>query len=110
MRIGQTAENLVSKSVGNSANGPKTLPGNAAASSAQAATQTPRSAGVAVTMSNVARGLDKVARSDASGDFDTDKVAAMKLAIESGSFSVNAEAIADRLLADARDMLDRTTQ
>lgn len=109
MRIGQTAENLVSKSVGNSASAPKTLPGNAAAS-AQAATQAPQSAGVAVTMSNVARGLDKAARSDASGDIDTDKVAAMKLAIESGSFTVNAGAIADRLLADARDMLDRTTQ
>ena len=37
--------------------------------------------------------------------FDAAKVEAMRSAIQNGSFSVNAEAIADRLLANAREML-----
>lgn len=37
--------------------------------------------------------------------FDAAKVEAMRTAIQNGSFSVNPEAIADRLLASAREML-----
>jgi negative regulator of flagellin synthesis FlgM len=39
------------------------------------------------------------------GDFDVDKVEALKQAIRDGRFTVNAGAIADRLIADAREML-----
>ncbi|MCS6809875.1 MAG: flagellar biosynthesis anti-sigma factor FlgM [Tepidimonas sp.] len=37
--------------------------------------------------------------------FDAAKVEAMRTAIQNGSFSVNAESIADRLLSSAREML-----
>ncbi|TSE25370.1 flagellar biosynthesis anti-sigma factor FlgM [Tepidimonas aquatica] len=37
--------------------------------------------------------------------FDAAKVEAMRTAIQNGSFSVNAEAIADRLLSSARELL-----
>jgi len=37
--------------------------------------------------------------------FNAEKVQAMRTAIENGSFSANAEAIADKLLSNAREML-----
>jgi negative regulator of flagellin synthesis FlgM len=43
----------------------------------------------------------------AGSDFDADKVARISQAIESGSFKVNAEAIADKLLANARELLGK---
>lgn len=110
MKIGQAAENLVSKQIGGAANGPKTTQGNASTVAAQSAAQAPQSAGVAVTMSNMAKGLEKATKTDLAGDIDAKKVAAVKSAIEDGSFSVNPEAIADKLLANAKEMFDRTTQ
>ena len=41
----------------------------------------------------------------ASGEFDAEKVARMSEAIASGSFKVNAEAIADKLIANAQERL-----
>ena len=41
------------------------------------------------------------------GSFDAAKVAAMSAAISEGRFVVNAEAIADKLLANAQELLDR---
>ena len=41
----------------------------------------------------------------ASGEFDAEKVARMSEAIASGSFKVNAEAIADKLIANAQELL-----
>lgn len=67
-----------------------------------------RSAGVAVTVSTLARALEKPDRSDA--DVDTQKVASVKAAIEDGTFVVNAEAIADKLLSNAQEMLNRTVR
>lgn len=111
MKIGQSPENSVSIQIGNAAASQKN--GQASSASAVAsssAAQAPRSAGVAVTMSNMARGLEKAAKGDASSDIDTKKVAAVKASIEDGSFTVNAEAIADKLLANTKEMLDRTTR
>jgi negative regulator of flagellin synthesis FlgM len=54
--------------------------------------------GVTVTLSSTA---------SAGGDvFNAEKVAAMKQAIADGSFKVNPEAIADKLLANAAEMLN----
>ena len=41
----------------------------------------------------------------ASGEFDAEKVARMSEAIASGHFKVNAEAIADKLIANAQELL-----
>lgn len=40
-------------------------------------------------------------------DFDSRKVEAIALAIREGRFQVNAEAIADRLIANARELLPK---
>jgi negative regulator of flagellin synthesis FlgM len=62
---------------------------------------------VAVTVSTLARALEK---SDATqpGDIDAAKVASVKSAIQDGTYVVNPEAIADKLLSNAQEMLNRT--
>lgn len=82
---------------------------NAAANASTNANQSTRSAGVAVTVSTAARALEKPERNDGA-DVDTAKVASVRAAIQDGSYTVNAEAIADKLLSNAQEMLDRTTR
>jgi negative regulator of flagellin synthesis FlgM len=63
-------------------------------------------AGVPVTFSNAARGVDASARGPA--EFDAGKVKAVKAAIDNGTFTVDAEAIADKLLANAEETFSRS--
>ena len=65
-----------------------------------------KSASVGVTVSSSVRTLEQ-GRSDAA-DVDMDKVNSMRLAIEQKTFVANPESIADKLLANAREMLSRT--
>jgi negative regulator of flagellin synthesis FlgM len=80
----------------------------AAAPAAQAATQgaAAASVGVPVTFSNTARGLDAASRG--LSDFDAGKVKAVRTAISNGTFTVDAEAIADKLLANAQEVMSRS--
>jgi negative regulator of flagellin synthesis FlgM len=41
----------------------------------------------------------------ASSDFDADKVARISKSIDEGTFKINPEAIADKLIANAQDVL-----
>jgi len=62
-------------------------------------------ASVEVRLSPVTQSMtNNVARSG-TDVFNAEKVQAMRSAIQNGSFSVNADVIADRLMANARDML-----
>ena len=65
------------------------------------------SAGVAVTVSTSVRTLEQANRGEAP-EIDSDKVNAVRTAIEQGTYVVNPEAIADKLLANAQEMLNRT--
>ena len=50
----------------------------------------------------------RLSGSDASrADFDTDKVERIAQAIRDGKFQINAEAIADQLIANAQDLLPK---
>ncbi|MDY0105518.1 MAG: flagellar biosynthesis anti-sigma factor FlgM [Giesbergeria sp.] len=62
-------------------------------------------AGVPVTFSTAARALEQTSRNQ--GDFDAGKVKAIRSAIESGSFKVDAEVIADKMLANTQEFLTR---
>ncbi|QHJ01456.1 flagellar biosynthesis anti-sigma factor FlgM [Xylophilus rhododendri] len=81
---------------------------SAAATAAKtAATTTPdpaavKQSGVSVTVSSLTRSLET---SSASGSFDAEKVSKMKEAIANGTFTVDAEAIADKLLSNAQQVL-----
>lgn len=79
-------------------------PASAAEGAAKDALKT-SAAGVPVTMSNSTRSLDPASRS--SADFDASKVKAVRAAIERGTFSVNADAIADKMLSNAQEVLSR---
>lgn len=83
---------------------PATTTPKAAPEPAQSALTKASSAGVEVVISSGTRALGKEGSSQPA-DVDTKKVAAMKAAIADGSFTVNAEAIADKMLADTQDLL-----
>lgn len=104
MKIGQTPElpgGLQPPAVAKQAKAP--------ASAAEGATKdalVAPSAGVPVTVSIATRSLESASRSTA--DFDAGKVKAVRAAIDKGQFSVNAEAIADKLLSNAQEILSRS--
>lgn len=91
------------------ANTPSAQPvvARAGQSAAATAANNAGSAGVSVTVSTSVRALEQANRGEAA-DVDTEKVKAVRTAIENGTFAVNPEAIADKLLANAQEMLDRT--
>ncbi len=51
-----------------------------------------------------------IANGLADGSFDAQKVERLTRAIRDGHYQIDAQVIADRLLANARDMLDRGTE
>lgn len=109
MKIGQPSDNAIQIHPGSASASQKTGQAASASTSATAsAAQSTRSAGVAVTVSTLARGLEKAARSDAA-DIDAQKVASVRTAIQEGTYVVNPEAIADKLLSNAQEMLNRAT-
>lgn len=65
-----------------------------------------RAADAGVTVSVRARSLAQ-AEFAAGSDIDMNKVEAIRSAIEQGNFKANPEVIADKLLANAKDMLGR---
>lgn len=87
---------------------PPARAGQGASPSATAiATKSAQSAGVAVTVSTLARSLG-TAKSGDTAEVDTSKVNSVRTAIEQGTYVVNPEVIADKLLANAQEMLNRT--
>lgn len=104
MKIGQPSElpSLVSQS-----NASASQKANSAASANAPAAKGSRSAGVAVTVSTLARGMEKADASQ-EAEIDAQKVASVRSAIQQGTYVVNPEAIADKLLSNAQEMLKRT--
>lgn len=110
MKIGQSPDNSLQIQAGNAAAAQKATQGtNASTTATTSAAQSTRTAGVAVTVSTLARGLEKAGRGE-SADIDMQKVASVRAAIEDGTYVVNPEAIADKLLFNAQEMLNRTTR
>ncbi|OQW86901.1 MAG: flagellar biosynthesis anti-sigma factor FlgM [Rhodoferax ferrireducens] len=83
---------------------------SAPAASAQAKTSAakgPQTAGVAVTVSSLARSMETEGASELA-EVDMVKVNSVKQSIANGTFVVNPGVIADKLLSNAQDMLQRT--
>nr|WP_295775424.1 flagellar biosynthesis anti-sigma factor FlgM [Rhodoferax sp.] len=108
MKIGQTPDNSIQIQVGNAAAAQKAGQ-NASSTASKNAAQSTRSVGVAVTVSTLARGLEKTGKGEAA-EIDVQKVASVRAAIEGGTYVVNPEAIADKLLSNAQEMLNHTTR
>ncbi len=62
-----------------------------------------KAAGAPVTLSSAVRRFESASRS--AGDFDVERVNVMRSAIENGTFKFNAEAVADKILSNAYDVL-----
>jgi negative regulator of flagellin synthesis FlgM len=108
MKIGQPTETLIPPSPASQAVNAATQKlgqqGSASVAANSSANKSTRSAGVAVTVSTLARDLEKTG-SDA--DVDSQKVDSIRSAIQEGTYQVNPEAIADKLLSNAQELLNR---
>ena len=104
MKIGQPSDNsipvnmTVQSTTSKAGQGASSTASTTAANSAQ-------SAGVAVTVSTLARSLS-AAKSGDVADVDMGKVNAVRSAIQKGTYVVNPEAIADKLLSNSQEMLN----
>lgn len=110
MKIGQPSDNPVPVGTATQpapAKGGQSASSTATATATATAAQSSRSAGVAVTVSTLARTLG-AAKSGETADVDVEKVNLVRAAIQDGTYKVNPEAIADKLLANAQEMLNRT--
>jgi negative regulator of flagellin synthesis FlgM len=95
MKIG----NPMDKSVGGL--GPRTEGASSTGTSSKtSSTSGSTSESAKVTLSNVASGLMSV-----EGEFDAEKVSSVKQAIDSGTYKINPEVIADKLISNAKDLL-----
>ncbi len=101
MKIGQPSE--LTPAVAQSS---ASAPAKAAQGATIAAKNERKPPGVGVTVSDLARALEQTRAVD-TPDVDIDKVNAMRLAIEQKTFAVNPQVIADKLLANAQEMLNR---
>ena len=106
MKIGQPSDISIPSSTSNQTASTKGGQSAVAAATTTAA-KSPQPAGVAVTVSTMARSLDSANRGQ-SADVDLKKVDAVRAAIKQGTYTVNADAIAGKLLSNAQEMLDRT--
>ncbi|KNZ34386.1 MAG: hypothetical protein AD742_03205 [Methylibium sp. NZG] len=103
MKIGQPADKPALTPAGTPRTGagdaPKVLPQQAGgAPEGEASTK--------VVLSDAAAAL-MAATPSAKADFDAEKVERISKAIADGSFKVNPEAVADKLIANARELLNK---
>lgn len=107
MKIGQSPDLPTSANQAVAQNATKEKAATAVANSATGTAQSKAaSSSVSVSVSGLAKALTKPEVS-ATADIDTGKVAAVKAAIEDGTYTVNAEAIADKLLSNTQEFMRR---
>jgi negative regulator of flagellin synthesis FlgM len=99
MKIGHPADKPAAAAAGAPAAAETAKAGQAQAAAATAGAADP-SATVALSITAAT-----LLSGGASGEFDAEKVARMSEAIASGNFKINAEAIADKLIANAQELL-----
>lgn len=98
MKIGNSPE-VATPAVG--ADKPAAARGSASSSAAGGAKKVPE-ASAQIELSSAATNL---LAGDDDGSFDVEKVNRISQAISEGKFTVNAEAIADKLIANAKELL-----
>ena len=106
MKIGHPSDNSVPATSSAPASPSKGAQAAVTTATADTAKST-QSAGVAVTVSTLARTLGAPKGGD-TALVDMAKVNSVKAAIQKGTYVVNPEAIADKLLSNAQEMLNGT--
>ena len=104
MKVGQPAD-VPKVSTSSSATSGAAAPAKKEASAV--ASTSANSSGVAVMVSTSVRTLEQANRGEMVADVDINKVNAVRQAIKQGTYVVNPEAIADKLLSNAQEMLNR---
>lgn len=108
MKIGHPAENPTPSPVSNGAatNTESAKAGAAPAASAASTKAIPATADASakIQLSNTATSLMS---SSGGAFFDAEKVARISRAIDSGTFKINPEAIADKLISNAKEVLTK---
>jgi negative regulator of flagellin synthesis FlgM len=104
MKIGNPAEKTapVAPTPARTTAGETAKAGETAAASSAAATDPSAKVELSSAASSLLAG-------SASSDFDADKVARIAQAISDGKFKINAEAIADKLISNANEVLGNTS-
>ena len=108
MKIGPSPDHPTPKPVTTGAQAPSDATRAAAATaSAPAAANLPANdangnASATIALSSTAASL---LSSGVSAEFDAEKVASISAAIDNGSFKINPEAIADKLISNAQELL-----
>lgn len=109
MKIGQPSDNALQMQLGNLAASQKpSLGANAPSRTAVRGAEGSPAAGASVTVSPLARGLERAGRAELA-DIDLQKVAAVRASIEAGTYVISPEAIGDKLLSNAQELLSRKT-
>lgn len=107
MKIGQTPE--IPSAVSQASNAAQKAPAAPLPPSASAtANQSAQAAGVLVTVSKSVGSLERPGTPQ-SPSFDEKKVEAVRTAYQEGTYVINAEAIADKLLANAQELVTRAS-
>ncbi|CAN5889130.1 hypothetical protein BH11PSE8_BH11PSE8_16240 [soil metagenome] len=102
MKIGNTAEKIAQAQ---QATAKATSPAADANKAQAAATPTKPDASAKIELSSAATGL---MAGGSTAEFDADKVARISKQIEEGSFKINPEVIADKLISNAQEVLTKT--
>ncbi|MFO1330403.1 MAG: flagellar biosynthesis anti-sigma factor FlgM [Rubrivivax sp.] len=84
------------------------LPVTPAAADRKAAAPSPGAASLGTGTDTVAISAEGSALAAGDGSFDAAKVERLSKAIKDGTYQVNPEAIADKLIANAQELLART--
>lgn len=103
MKIGLTPEHTSAVAQSNASKQAKAAAPAAQEGAKAAVALAGAGAGVAVTLSKGAREIEQGGR--AAADFDAGRVKAVRSAIENGTFKVDAGAIADKMLANAEEII-----
>ncbi len=106
MTIGSTSNKIQGLPVASAATGPAVTSANAR-SSGEAAAVASTEASAQVALSSTAASL--LSGSTGAAEFDSAKVERISQAIENGDFKIDAGAIADKLIANAAELLKKST-
>ncbi len=106
MTIGSTTNKAQGIPVASTATGPAAAPANTR-SSGDAAAVASTEASAQVALSSTAASLRS--GSTSAAEFDSAKVERISQAIDKGNFKIDADAIADKLIANAAELLKKST-
>ncbi|MDL5033637.1 flagellar biosynthesis anti-sigma factor FlgM [Pelomonas sp. APW6] len=106
MKIGQNADKLAAAGLASGVERPATAEaGRSKGASEAGPVKNAPEASARLALSSTASTMLQGVPDD--GSFDAEKVQRISQAISEGKFSINAEAVADKLIANAREMVGR---